>query len=88
MSWLIGLKDENEFQELELMHDRITKILKEIIEQVENALNSGEPYFIVRKREIQRNLSGSRGLQFIIKQLKRRYKIVEDGSWYIISLKK
>ncbi len=80
--------DEKEFNDLELMHDKVSKVLKDIIEKAEEAFSSGEPYFIIRKREIQRNLSGSRGLQYIIKQLKRRYRIVEDGSWYIISLKK
>ena len=82
------MPEENEFNDLELMHDKVTKVLREIIKRADEALNSGEPYFIVRKREIQRTLSGSRGLQYIIKQLKRRYRIIEDGSWYIISLKK
>lgn len=82
------MSDEDEFNEIELMHDKITRVLNDIIKRADKALSSGEPYFIIRKREIQKTLSGSRGLQYIIKQLKRRYKIVEDGSWYIISPKR
>jgi len=83
--FVVELKDIDLY---ELLSDRVSKIIQHIIKETEEAFKSGKPYFIIRKREIQKLLSGSRGLQFIIKQLKKRYKVVEDGSWYIISPKR
>lgn len=68
----------------ELLSDRISRIVEKIIEDAEKEFRGGKPYYIIRKRQIQKLLSGSRGLQFIIKQLRKKYRIVEDGSWYII----
>ncbi len=68
----------------ELISDKAAKIIKQIIEETEKELKSGKPYHIIRKRYLQRLLHGTRGLQFIIKQLKKRYRVIEDGSWYIL----
>mgnify|MGYP000265223079 CR=1 FL=1 len=80
-----------EIQEIdiyELLSDKTSKVIQRIIEETEKELRAGKPYYIIRKRQIQKMLSGSRGLQFVIKQLKKKYRVVEDGSWYIISPKK
>ncbi|MHA1616556.1 MAG: hypothetical protein ACTSX9_04550 [Candidatus Njordarchaeales archaeon] len=74
--------------ETELVSDVLSKVLNEIIEDAEKSFANGSPYYILPKRWLQKKLRGARGLQYIIKQLKRRYKVVEDGSWYILTSNK
>ncbi|MHA1590801.1 MAG: hypothetical protein ACTSVA_09445 [Candidatus Njordarchaeales archaeon] len=77
---------EDDFSlDIELMTDTLSRILHEIINEAEKSFAAGSPYYILPKRWLQKKLRGARGLQYIIKQLKRKYKVVEDGSWYILT---
>ena len=71
-------------ESLDLLTERLNKILEEIIADAEKSFSEGAPYYILRRRWLQKKLHGSRGLQFILKKLRKRYKITEDGSWYIL----
>ena len=72
----------------ELITDKAYRIVKEIEQEVEKELNERKPYFVKSKKELHKRLTGSRGIQFILRQLKKKYNVIEDGSWYILWKKK
>ena len=70
--------------EMRLDSDKLREVIKIIEEEALKKFREGEPYYIVRLRWLRKQLEGTRGVAFILRNLNKKFSVDKDGSWIVL----